>query len=90
MSAATTSEWHGIAVVPPGGDQSDALHIGPLPGRKQIALYLVSHGRSTVLAYFRDEESARRALAWIDYMSAFVGWMGSNTVWPDAPAGGAR
>ena len=85
MSAAT--EWHGIAVVPPGGSPSNALHVGPVPGRKRIALNLVAPtGHSRVLAYFRDEASAQAALAWLEHMAAFVGWSGSMAQWPEALA----
>lgn len=52
--------WHGW-----GGD-GWSLHVGPLPGRKSVCLY--SHIGSIVepLAYFRDDESAFRALAMFD------------------------
>ena len=55
-----TSEWHGWRI----GDA--ALHIGPLPGRKSIVLFILEGGRLLPLAYFRDEELARKARDWLD------------------------
>lgn len=44
---------------------SPALHIGKLPGRKRIALYIVDGSVLTPLAYFRDQEAAETAFALI-------------------------
>jgi hypothetical protein len=54
--------WHGWSR---GGV---ALHVGPVPGRKSIALYSHVGVTATVLAYFRDDESAFRALAVLDHL----------------------
>lgn len=68
-------DWHGLSV---SGTKLGAMHVGPYPGRKAIALYHVSAHESRVLAYFRDEDSARVALDWLDGVTAFVGWAGSQ------------
>lgn len=70
------SEWHGWVLTEtvrePAifGRKEDrkhrALHIGPLPGRKQIAIYLVDGCTGTPAGYFRDEESARLVMGFID------------------------
>lgn len=52
--------WHGW------GTDAWALHVGPLPGRKSVCLYYESGCIIDPLAYFRDDESAFRALAIID------------------------
>ena len=44
------------------------LHIGPLPGRKSIALYSTYRSTTVVLAYFRNEIAARRALNELDFI----------------------
>ena len=54
------SEWYGW------GQGDIALYIGPLPGRKSIALYSMEGNRYTPLAYFRDKEKARKARDWLD------------------------
>ena len=53
-------DWHGW------GFPNGALHIGHLPARKSVALYAMDGSRMWVLAYFRDETEARRAMAIID------------------------
>lgn len=55
-------EWHGWGM-PPG---NQALHIGPVPGRKSVCLYAMDGSVMWTLAYFRDEEEAQRAMAIID------------------------
>ena len=70
-------EGHGWAVVPFMGTDSTndtcgrsraSLHIGTLPGRKQVCLY--GHngtpGAIEVYAYFRTPEKARTALTILD------------------------
>ncbi len=47
------------------------IHVGPVPGRKAIALYRVVGSTVDVLAYFRDESAARRFLGDIDKMLGF-------------------
>ena len=55
-------DWHGWCLDPAAG----SLHVGHLPERKSVCLYLVRGSVLDVLAYFRDEDSARTALAWLD------------------------
>jgi len=57
--------WHGWSN--PGG--SSSLHVGPLPGRKQICLYHILDGTITVLAFFKTQFLAGQALWWIDRLS---------------------
>ena len=52
--------WHGW------GTDAWSLHVGPLPGRKSVCLYYESGCTIDALAYFRDDESAFRALAILD------------------------
>ncbi len=61
-------DWHGWGV----GDVS--LHIGPVPTRKRIALHACDGPVSWVMAYFRNEHEAQRAMAIIDAI-----------VWPGVP-----
>lgn len=51
------SEWHGYKML------GKTLFIGPLPGRKSIALW-VDDGKGSIcaLAFFQSEEKAREAL----------------------------
>jgi hypothetical protein len=44
------------------------IHVGPLPGRKSIALYRILgvDSQIDVLGYFRDESAARRFLGDLD------------------------
>lgn len=51
------TEWHGWS-----RGEGPAIHIGRLPGRKSICLYISDGSVVTPVAYFRDEEGARRAL----------------------------
>lgn len=47
------------------------IHVGPLPGRKAIALYRITSGTTIdVLGYFRTADAARRFL---DEMDAMLG-----------------
>lgn len=57
------TDWHGWARNRPG---APALHVGPLPGRKSIAVYTVEGGVIDVVAYCRDEEAARRLVEALD------------------------
>lgn len=61
---ALDERWHGWRV---GSGKS--IHVGPLPSRKSVALYTEGGGRIDVLAYFRSEEDAERALALIDRLA---------------------
>lgn len=56
-------EWHGWGL----SDSSiPSLHVGHLPGRKSLALYVTDTSVIRTLAYFRDEESAKEALKVLD------------------------
>lgn len=70
------SHWHGWSraskqsVVSDSTKQRCALHIGPLPGRKQIVLYVANeaNGTLTPLAYFKTEALAQEALRMLDLL----------------------
>lgn len=47
-------------------DRPCGIYVGSLPGRKKIALYEDNGEVTNVLAYFIDEESARRCLEILD------------------------
>ena len=55
-------KWHGWSLA--GHDES--LHIGALPGRSQVALYINRNAEIEILAYFRSEEMARKMLLYLD------------------------
>jgi hypothetical protein len=61
-----TAEWHGWQIPDVG-----AIHIGPLPQRKSVCLYVMEYpaGGGAVmrtLAFFRNEEDAASALKFLD------------------------
>lgn len=53
------------------GNMRGAIHVGHLPGRKQICLYEIEGGVIRTLAFFKTEEKARKAL---DYLDALAAW----------------
>jgi hypothetical protein len=58
-------EWHGWGLA----DKSvPALHIGRLPGRKSVCLYMQHNGVIDTLAFFRDETTAKQALIILDQL----------------------
>lgn len=62
------SNWHGwsfyAGVLP---STCTAIHIGPLPGRKRIALYTQDKEEGVhILAWFDTEDRAERFLRWLD------------------------
>lgn len=62
------SDWHGWSR---GLQSGRVLHIGPLPGRKRIALYTMDYRNGAVMyvhAYFRSEDEAHRALETLDWI----------------------
>ena len=61
--SAPTTEWHGFSLQSPTGQVGAALYIGRIPGRKQFCLY---ESPGPILAYFRNEAMARRALEALD------------------------
>lgn len=62
------SDWHGWkrGFTSGEGTSSPSLHIGPLPGRKSIALYEVDGGVIRAFAYFPNEEAARNCQRRLD------------------------
>jgi len=56
-SAPDESEWHGWQLV-----DGPSLHIGPVPGRRSIGLFVIVGSTLTPLAYFTSEDHARAAL----------------------------
>ena len=61
----STLEWHGWRVM------DTNLHVGALPGRKQIVLYTMTNGGTTIhpLAFFKSENDARTALDFLDKLA---------------------
>ena len=57
--------WHGWS------RDGAALHIGRLPNRKRVALYARDSlkGDNYVIAYFKDEELALKAMKLIDKLT---------------------
>lgn len=64
----TCSPFEGVGFVRGDGDELYAIDICHVPGRKRVALCITDTrvapaSHSTVLGYFRDEESATKAIA---------------------------
>jgi hypothetical protein len=60
------ADWHGWRV-------ADAnLHVGKLPGRKQVVLYTMTNGGTAIhpLAYFKNPEDARTCLDFLDKLAS--------------------
>lgn len=57
-------DWHGWGV------QGKSLHVGPLPGRKQICLYFHEGSVIHAVAFFKTEDHAREVLQWLDTLAA--------------------
>ncbi|MDD3494072.1 MAG: hypothetical protein PHZ19_11320, partial [Candidatus Thermoplasmatota archaeon] len=55
-----SSPWYGFKI------GEDGLYIGPLPGRKRIAMYHMEGNTVVPLAYFLNEKAALRALGLLD------------------------
>mgnify|MGYP001608010571 CR=1 FL=1 len=68
------SKWHGWSRAQDGYmdavKRRHSLLIGPLPGRKQIVLYVLNEERAllTPLAYFKTEALAEQALTELDIL----------------------
>ena len=56
-------EWHGWS------RGSTSLHIGKLPGRKRVCLYVLDGAILTPLAYFTTEVDARTCMQAIDSLT---------------------
>lgn len=63
------NEWHGWAIA---GTTKRSFHIGPIPGRKQIALYEEEGYIIRILAFFRTQEDAQKALWWLDAIAETI------------------
>ncbi len=66
------SAWHGWSRSP-APYTGETIHVGALPGRKQIALYTMDYRDGAVMyvhAYFRSEEEAQRFLDIMDRFTA--------------------
>ena len=62
-------DWHGWGIVGRG-----SLHVGRLPGRKSVCLYVVrkhENGGASIdtLAFFPTEEKACEMLDWLDVLA---------------------
>lgn len=60
-------EWHGWSRGLSSGQKTGrALHIGPLPGRKSLVMYVHDGSVVRALAYFRNYQDAALALDVLD------------------------
>lgn len=68
------NDWHGWSIKDHLTGSVSTIHIGPLPKRTQIAMYEVfpNTAQISVLAYFRDKESAMYAMQFIDKVAKGV------------------
>lgn len=55
------SDWHGWRV-----DDVGILHVGPLPGRKSICVYVIEGSVMTPVAYCRSEDDGDRLVRFLD------------------------
>lgn len=55
------TEWHGWQI-----GQRGTLHVGPLPGRKQICVYLIEGSVMRTVAFCRTEAEGLRLVAFLD------------------------
>lgn len=66
MSEGDAVDWHGWRFGSGWTGERLVVHIGPLPRRRQFALSVEVAGTVTPLAYFVNEECARKAQAIFD------------------------
>lgn len=59
-------QWHGWSL---GRTTNEAFHIGRLPGRKRVALYLEYGSGFRPLAYFENEKDAQMVVEFIDKLA---------------------
>jgi hypothetical protein len=59
---------------------SKALHVGKLPDRKQVALYLDFGGSFHPLAYFRNEQDAQDCLDMLDKIGGGIMGLGREDI----------
>lgn len=65
------SDWHGYSRndINVGVERPRlALHIGRLPGRKQLCLYTEGSGQVDILAFFKTEALAQEAQDLLDHI----------------------
>jgi hypothetical protein len=75
-----SEQFHGYSIMPaqtiigacPNGNTAIQLHIGKLPERKGLCLYMAETNRFTAqitpLAYFKTQESAQQCQRVLDWM----------------------
>lgn len=61
VEKAKSTEWHGWS-----RGAGEAIHIGRIPGRKRVMIYLVEGSVVTTLGSFTSEEYAKKALDALD------------------------
>lgn len=66
----TDREWHGWRI------SGKALHVGELPGRKQVCLYVMDGSTIRTLAFFKTEEQAGEAIDMLDKIANATGVIG--------------
>lgn len=54
-------DWHGWKI-----GERGTLHVGPLPGRRSICVYLIEGSVMRTVAFARDEDDARRLVSFLD------------------------
>ena len=59
-------ELHGWGIKDLLTGESESIHVGRLPGRKSVALYALNGSVLDVLAYFKSQTAAERALDILD------------------------
>lgn len=57
---------HGYVFDAEDDRSEESIYIDHTPGRKQVCLFEMKGGEMAVLAYFKDDEKAAKALAWVD------------------------
>ena len=62
--------WHGWRM--DGDPDGYSIHIGNLPGRKKVALYMEDDDHFKVLAYFQSDEAAEEMAEWVDRLQEAV------------------
>lgn len=67
VASACATEWHGWRI------SGKALHVGPLPSRKSVCLYVLDGCTIRTLAFFPDEDKAREALAMLSKIANATG-----------------
>lgn len=58
------SHWHGWKK----NGFASSLHIGVVPGRKQVCVYMQNGSSLEIMGYFRNRVAARAVLDFIDFL----------------------